>query len=141
MAARTFDPQRDRFWREVFARYRASGLSVRAFCVQAGLSEPSFYAWRRTLAQRDDAPRVNPSTGDDTLADVAKIGRAGRGKRPGAQPPDFVPLKLSGEVRSPALSGMAIELRGGRVLRLPETLPLARVVELVRALEGHEATS
>ena len=54
MAARTFDPQRDRFWREVLARYGASGLSVRAFCVQAGLSEPSFYAWRRTLARRDD---------------------------------------------------------------------------------------
>jgi hypothetical protein len=28
-------------------------LSVRAFCDQHGLCQPNFYAWRRTLAQRD----------------------------------------------------------------------------------------
>jgi len=30
-----------------------SGLSARAFCQQRGLSQPSLYAWRRTLADRD----------------------------------------------------------------------------------------
>jgi hypothetical protein len=36
-------------------QWRRSGLSVRAFCEKQGLSEPSFYAWRRTLAARDAA--------------------------------------------------------------------------------------
>jgi hypothetical protein len=33
--------------------FRASGLSARAFCAREGLAEPSFYSWRRTLAERD----------------------------------------------------------------------------------------
>jgi len=33
--------------------WQRSGLSVRAFCEQQDLSQPSFYAWRRTLAERD----------------------------------------------------------------------------------------
>jgi transposase-like protein len=33
--------------------WRASGLSVRAFCDRHGLDESRFYAWRRLLQQRD----------------------------------------------------------------------------------------
>jgi hypothetical protein len=35
--------------------WRRSGLSIRDFCTAQGLSEPNFYAWRRTIAQRDAA--------------------------------------------------------------------------------------
>jgi hypothetical protein len=35
--------------------WRSSGLSVRAFCEEQGFSQPSFYAWRRMLAERDEA--------------------------------------------------------------------------------------
>ena len=51
-------PERERFWREAVAGHEKSGLSVRAFCVERELSEPSFYAWRRELAQRGRAPRT-----------------------------------------------------------------------------------
>jgi hypothetical protein len=44
---------KERFWRSRVRRWRKSGLSVRAFCADEGLSEPSFYAWRRILAERD----------------------------------------------------------------------------------------
>jgi transposase-like protein len=46
-------PERERFWREAVAGHKTSGLSVRAFCVDRGLSEPSFYAWRREFTRRD----------------------------------------------------------------------------------------
>jgi hypothetical protein len=36
-------------------QWHSSGLSVRAFCAEQRVSEPSFYVWRRTLAQRDAA--------------------------------------------------------------------------------------
>ena len=36
-------------------RWKASGLSDRDFCYSKGLSEPSFYSWRRTLNERDAA--------------------------------------------------------------------------------------
>ncbi len=47
------DHHKERFWRTMLQRWRQSGLSVRDFCVRHGLAQPSFYAWRRTLAQRD----------------------------------------------------------------------------------------
>jgi transposase len=44
---------KERFWHRMVRQWRTSGLSVRAFCVEQGLSEPSFYSWRRTLAERE----------------------------------------------------------------------------------------
>src|SRR5438067_2248104 len=44
---------KEQFWRRLVGQWRNSGLSVRAFCAQHGLAEPSFYTWRRTIAQRD----------------------------------------------------------------------------------------
>ena len=42
------------------ARRAASGLSVAAFCRREKLSQPSFYSWRRTIAQRDrQRPKPN----------------------------------------------------------------------------------
>jgi transposase len=46
---------KERFWRTRVRRWRSSGLSVRAFCEEHGLAEPTFYAWRRILAERDAA--------------------------------------------------------------------------------------
>ena len=43
---------REQFWQAAVADWRQSGQSVRAFCAGRGLSEPSFYAWRRTLQER-----------------------------------------------------------------------------------------
>ena len=54
MSTHPRDPRKEQFWRRQFEHWRRSGLSVRAFCARHGLSEPTFYSWRRTLAQRDD---------------------------------------------------------------------------------------
>lgn len=47
------DPQKERFWRQAIRRWHKSGLTAQAFCLENGLSPASFYAWQRTLAQRD----------------------------------------------------------------------------------------
>jgi hypothetical protein len=61
MAGLQRDPRKEAFWRRVVARWQRSGQTGRAFCRDAGLSEPSFYAWRRELARRDAAtPRFLP---------------------------------------------------------------------------------
>jgi hypothetical protein len=44
---------KERFWRQMVRQWRSSGLSIRAFCANRQVSQPSFYAWRRTIAQRD----------------------------------------------------------------------------------------
>ena len=41
---------RQKFWQDLIARQEQSGLGVRAFCVQQGVTEQSFYGWKKRLA-------------------------------------------------------------------------------------------
>lgn len=50
------DASKERFWREAVAERAASGVSIRDYCRERGLSEANFYAWRRELALRDAEP-------------------------------------------------------------------------------------
>jgi hypothetical protein len=44
-------------WRALIEQHHRSGLSVRAFCQQRGLSEASFHAWRRRF--RDQSSQTS----------------------------------------------------------------------------------
>ncbi|MCA8985882.1 MAG: hypothetical protein KDA76_19360 [Planctomycetaceae bacterium] len=55
MARRQRDLGLERRWRERLASWRASGLNVRAFCLRHGLTETSFYYWKRELRTREAA--------------------------------------------------------------------------------------
>ena len=50
--SRPKQPERREQWRQRISRQKASGLSVRAFCLDHQLSEHSFYAWRRELGAK-----------------------------------------------------------------------------------------
>ena len=98
-------------WQAVVADYASSGLAVAEFCRARGVCEQSFYAWRKRLSQ----------------GDALSVG------------PGFVPVVVQGRGVGACEAGDAcasIELRGGRVLRLPVSMPAARMAELVCALEG-----
>jgi hypothetical protein len=47
------DPAKEQLWRRLLDQWQRSGLSGRAFCLRHGLSEPSFYAWRREIKRRE----------------------------------------------------------------------------------------
>jgi hypothetical protein len=49
------DVRKEQQWRRWLRLWPKSGLSVQAFCAQHGLAQPSFYAWRRVIGQRDAA--------------------------------------------------------------------------------------
>lgn len=42
---------RREIWTERMARYRDCSLTVREFCAREGVSQPSFYQWKRKLAE------------------------------------------------------------------------------------------
>jgi len=42
------------FWQMAIETWQTSGMSVSKFCEAEGLSESSFYIWRKKLAQADD---------------------------------------------------------------------------------------
>lgn len=74
---------KEQYWRTRVRQWRTSGLSVRAFCAERGLSEPSFYAWRRTLAEREATavqfvpltvtPEARTATGADGSAGAVEL--------------------------------------------------------------------
>jgi transposase len=85
---------KEQFWRRMMRLWRSSGLSVCAFCEEQGFSQPSFYAWRRRLAERDSAAvafvpvRVaaepqSPSQGDGSAGAVELVLNEGRRLRVG----------------------------------------------------------
>ena len=111
MAGRTRrrDGEKERFWRQVVGGHAGSGLSVREYCTDRGVSEPSFFAWRRELAQRDAA--VNKP---------AKTSRRASARATSQRPalPRFAQLQIApGE----AVGGVCIEivLPAGIRIRVP----------------------
>jgi hypothetical protein len=134
MAKQQRDLAKEAHWRGVFQHFSTSGLSVRGFCRRESLSEVNFYAWRRTLAERDQP--------HDECASTASS--------PTAPPhaPVFVPVRLAparpcspeaaDEPSSSDAPLLALELARGRTLRLLTTSP-AWLAELLLALEARGA--
>jgi hypothetical protein len=108
---------KEQFWRDVVKRHSASGLGVRAFCQRERLTESSFFAWRRTLAERDNETNsVTPAK-----------------RRAPTKQPAFLPILLNDSGQQHG--AITIELSGGHVLRLPASISAERLAELVAALE------
>src|ERR1700688_4470285 len=99
------DRRKERFWRQLLQRWQRSGLSIRAFCQQHDCSEPCFYAWRRTLEQRDRSVSTAPA------------------------PVTFVPLQIQPQAPAPE-AGLELLLTKGRRLRIPLGCP-ATLLRLV----------
>lgn len=92
-------------------------MSVRAYCRSRGVNEAAFYRWRKELVRRDTlkpSPAFLPVVVESPTAEAIKAGDSGALDR---------------------LEGVVLELRGGRLLKMPG-LSLSQVLELIRAIEG-----
>ena len=82
------------FWQMAIEAWQASGLSVRQFCKQEGLSEASFYSYRRRLSS--------------VAADASDRGAD-------CPPEAFIQVSLPGG----SASGVEFILSSGHMLRIP----------------------
>ncbi len=130
--------EKERFWREVVEDQRQGGLSVRRFCQQNTISEPSFYAWRRELQKRDAEKVADAEKGAD-----AKRTADGNGR---LIPVDVV--HVTGENSKPgrhdALTPLEIRTPRGFTLRFDhETTPetVARWLDVIARCPGGGAAS
>jgi len=95
-----------RQWADRLVRFRRSGQTVAQFCAAEGVSEPSFYVWRRTLA-----------------ADT-----------PAAPGPALVPIRLTPSPVPTAV--IELSLPGGAVVRFPADIRPDVLVAVLRGVEG-----
>lgn len=103
-------PRRDptvtrRQWAERVERFRRSGQTVAQFCAAEGVSEPSFYVWKRTLATESAPPLPTPA---------------------------IVPIRLT---PSPVPTGIELSLPGGAVVRFPADIRADLLVAVLRGVE------
>ena len=101
----------------------AEGRTARDFCAEQGLSEPAFYAWRRTIAQRDREAR--PRQQPDRPVPVAR-------------PPVFVPVRVTEPMQPTAQdqrSALEVVLAAGRVVRVPAGFDAVTLRQLLVLLE------
>ena len=104
-------PRRDpaatrRRWAERLDRFRRSGQTVAQFCDAEGVSAPSFYVWKRTLAAQSVA----------------------------APGPALVPIHVTPSPVMPT-TAIELALPGGAVVRFPADIRADLLVAVLRGVE------
>jgi transposase len=99
------DPRKEQHGRRWLQLWQHRGLSIRAFCDRHGLTPPNFYAWRRTLQQRDAAATT------------------------------FVPVPVVPDDEPATASRFEVVLNGGRRLRVTPGFDPATLRQLLALLE------
>ena len=104
---RARDERKERQWRRRIDQWCVSGLSVRAFCAQHGLTQASFYAWRRVLQRR------------------------------ATEQPAFVPVQVVADAPlGGQASALEVVIADGRVVRVAPCFDAATLRQLLAVLEG-----
>ncbi len=79
---RPADLRKQQLWLEHLQRWQSSRLSVRVYCERFGLSQASFYAWKRILRQRGLLPGARPNAAHSPRVQAP-------------QAPRFVPVQVA----------------------------------------------
>ena len=98
------DQHKERQWQRWIDQWRASGLSVRAFCARHRLPTPTFYAWRRRLRRR------------------------------AAERAPFLPVQVVADPPPPPASTLEVLLADGGVVRVPPGFDPATLRQLLAVL-------
>lgn len=118
-------PSTEAVWRDRLAKFRECNLTVKEFCHQEVVSEPSFYHWRKRLDRGRPAAKRAPPSGGEPTKTVKSL--------------PFLPVKVSsvGDDRSAAFSSAwaEVELPSGVRIRVPASHGEALRVAI---LTGHE---
>lgn len=117
---RRVNAEKERFWRGHLADRAASQLTIRDYCGEHGLSEPSFYGWRREIARRDRA----------AMRSMARDPVAAVGDKAG-----FVQLEVRPAVTTTP-SPIEIVLPDGLRVLVPATATSDQLQAVLRALRG-----
>ena len=122
---------REQYWRDRILQWQASGQTVRVFCGEHSLSEPSFYSWRRTITLRDQ-PQPTVEQTDGTIPQPKF-----RPDKPAVRP-TFVPVHVippPADTTPPDAAGLELVIGAGRVVRVSPRFDAATLRRLLTVLE------
>jgi transposase len=117
---------REQRWRDVIQQWQVSGQTVRAFCAENHLSEPSFYSWRRTLTLRDQPQQASGASTPPTSRDEPAV------------LPTFVPVRVvpsAVDTTPPASAGLELVIGSSRIVRVPPRFDADTLRRLLTVLE------
>lgn len=86
---------KEKFWRKLVDGFDAEQTTVRQWCSDHGVSEPSFYGWRRELKRRDGKGTSRPRSKQRVQLLPVKIAPTVRFEQPKAR----VMIRLARGVR------------------------------------------
>jgi len=116
--------EKEAYWRGQIERQSASGLSIRRWCRESDVSEPTFYVWRRELRKRDHERGLSERDRHKPLSEAAVA-------------PGFVAVDVlspdvvaSDAVLADGEAKLEIDVAGGIVIR-PREDASADTLELV----------
>jgi hypothetical protein len=107
---RARDERKEQQWRRWIDQWRASGLSVGAFCARHDLAAARFYHWRRVLE-----------------------------RRAAEEPAAFVPVQVVADAVPAQASALEVVLTDGRTVRVAPGFDEATLRRLLALLEGEGA--
>jgi transposase len=116
--ARQPDASKQQRWLDLVRCWQQSRLTVRAFCARYGLTQASFYLWRRVLRERG---LLHEQPARSQLATPSPARAA------------FV--KLTVDANSPTTTAVELVLSNRRLLRVQPGFDPATLLQLVRLLE------
>ena len=134
------------YWQSVFQKYADSSLSIRQFCQENGISQSTFFAWRKKLNKEPSLAnhgRVRTSQG--------RHGGKSRVKQPaGVNNMSPAARQADQPTANPGLSFVAVKLPAesetvevvhplGYVLRIPRRANLDCLAQIFQILDQHAA--
>jgi transposase-like protein len=125
--AKTITAERRQFWQELFAKRDTLGLSVAQVCQEAGVSQATFYAWRKRL---QSSRRTTAAVGS----------RRGRTKT--VSP--LVPVRIIPDrTAADRASTMIVELPGAVRVQIPSGCDAATIQAVLQSASslGHRGPS
>jgi len=102
-------PSTEAVWRDRLARYHECRLTVKEFCRQEDVSQPSFYQWRKRLDRGCPVAKRTPPAGGNPNKTVKSL--------------PFLPVKVSSAGDTPGAvfssAWAEVELPNGVRIRVP----------------------
>ena len=105
--SRKVSDERKQFWRDLIERQPRSGLSIVRFCADAGISQNTFYVWKKRLLTATQHDRATPPR------------RKHRRKKAVAK--SLVPVRVIPDVghQPPTAKAIEVDWPNGVALRIP----------------------